>query len=53
MQRRTFMGFAGATAIAALSGCSTKAQPNKTIKKNSSVNIQTFNTSLKKMREKN
>ncbi|MCD6433686.1 MAG: NAD(P)/FAD-dependent oxidoreductase [Sulfurimonas sp.] len=52
MQRRTFMGFAGATAVVALSGCSTKTQSNNNIKTNNSINTQVFNTSLKQMRKK-
>lgn len=52
MQRRTFIGFAGATALATLGTCSTQTQTDNTINKNNSDSTKTFNTSLKQMRKK-
>ncbi|MEA1955898.1 MAG: FAD/NAD(P)-binding oxidoreductase [Campylobacterota bacterium] len=51
MQRRTFMGFAGATAMATLAGCSNKTTTDN-IEKTTTQNTQIFNNSLKQMRQK-
>ncbi len=52
MKRRTFIGFAGATAMATLSGCATKDKIQK-IEETNLKDTHTFNTSLEQMRAKN